>query len=335
MKHSDIALLMKGAAPAFREYLAEAVAPLVKRIAELETQIASIPAGRDGKDGAAGKQGDKGIDGANGKDGSDGAPGAAGRGIAKLLIDANGHLIATYSDGAVEDVGYVIGKDGKAGTDGKDGAPGKDGVPGERGEKGEPGEKGADGKHGEPGKDGKPGLDGAAGKDGAKGIDGRDGVDGKDGAAGLNGKDGVGLADAMLDREGNLVLTMTDGRHKSLGMVIGAAGKDGEKGADGRDGKDGLGFDDLSVGHDGEREIILRFARGDQVKEFTLSLPVVLDRGVWVDGKPGGYAKGDGVTWAGSFWISQKEGNTDKPDGGDGWRLAVKRGRDGKEVVKL
>jgi hypothetical protein len=58
-------------------------------------------------------------------------------------------------------------------------------------------------------------------------------------------------------------------------------------------------------------------------------LPIVRDLGVWREGT---YRKGDGVTWGGSFWIAQDE-TTDKPDGpgGKGWRLAVKKGRDGKD----
>ncbi len=136
----------------------------------------------------------------------------------------------------------------------------------------------------------------------------------------------VSVSGAVIDRSGHLVLTHSDGSTKDLGMVVGRDGVD----AKGQDGADGLGFDDLDVIHDGERGITLRFARGEQVKEFAFTLPIVIDRGVWADGREGGYAKGDGVTWAGSFWISQKDGNTDKPDGGDGWRLSVKRGRDGK-----
>lgn len=97
----------------------------------------------------------------------------------------------------------------------------------------------------------------------------------------------------------------------------------------GRPGEPGLGFDDLEVIHDGERNLTLRFARGEQVKEFPLTLPIVLDRGVFKDGTE--YVKGDAVTWAGSLWIAQKDTNT-KPDSGEGWRLAVKRGRDGKDA---
>jgi integrin beta 3 len=65
------------------------------------------------------------------------------------------------------------------------------------------------------------------------------------------------------------------------------------------------------------------------VKEFTFHVPTVIDRGVYRADES--YQRGDGVTWAGSFWIAQKDTSAkpDAPDGG--WRLAVKRGRDGKD----
>ncbi len=133
-------------------------------------------------------------------------------------------------------------------------------------------------------------------------------------------KDGVGLADALQDHEGVLVLTTTDGKSVKVGKV---------KGDPGKDGLDGLGFEDMTeeLADDG-RTIIRRYSRGDQVKEFRFALSVVLDRGVFKDGTE--YTAGDGTTSGGSFWIAQ--GTTkDKPGTSDAWRLAVKKGRDGKD----
>lgn len=137
-----------------------------------------------------------------------------------------------------------------------------------------------------------------------RGLDGKPGPEGKAGPEGRPGRDGQ----------------------------PGIPGRDGERGTDGlhgKDGKDGLGFEDLLVLHDGERGVTFRFTRGELVKDFPVTFPCVLDRGVYVAGKS--YEKGDGVTWAGSFWIAQKA-TADKPgDGATGWRLAVKRGQDGKQ----
>lgn len=128
----------------------------------------------------------------------------------------------------------------------------------------------------------------------------------------------VSVAGALIDRTGSLVITMSDGSTKSIGPVV---GKDGDPG------NDGLGFDDLDAAYDGEKTITLTFMRGECVKEFAFTMPVVIDRGVYRDGSE--YKAGDGVTWGGSFWIAQKDTSA-KPDAGDDWRLSVKRGRDGK-----
>src|SRR5690625_4275407 len=55
-------------------------------------------------------------------------------------------------------------------------------------------------------------------------------------------RDGVGLAGAVIDRDGNLVITTTEGIPHNLGQVV---GKDGDKGDAGQDGADALGFDDM------------------------------------------------------------------------------------------
>jgi hypothetical protein len=150
-------------------------------------------------------------------------------------------------------------------------------------------------------------------------------------------KDGVGLAGAMISREGSLILTLTNGTTRDLGRV---EGKDADMAAlraevkamvdaipRPRDGIDALGFDnlDFTVTEDGA---FLVFARGEHKKAFRL--PIVIDRGVFKDGTA--YRSGDGVTWGGSFWIAQRDTKS-KPDANTGdWRLAVKKGRDGKDA---
>jgi hypothetical protein len=96
-----------------------------------------------------------------------------------------------------------------------------------------------------------------------------------------------------------------------------------------KDGVDGFGFDDMSVDYDGERGLTIKFSHGDRVKEFPFTLPIVIDRGVFKEGSAE-YVKGDGVTWAGSFFIAQKDNPEGKPGESDAWRLSIKRGRDGK-----
>jgi hypothetical protein len=165
-------------------------------------------------------------------------------------------------------------------------------------------------------------------KDGKDGEPGAPGKDGEPGAPGERGRDGLDVKDLFRADGGRLMAVMSDGTTKDLGVFVGSDGKDGAPGADG---KDGVGFDDLTVEFDGERTATLKFSRGENVKEFPIVLPVVLDRGVFKDGSA--YVRGDGVTWGGSFWIAQKDTKA-KPGEGPDWRLAVKKGRDGKEVVK-
>lgn len=152
--------------------------------------------------------------------------------------------------------------------------------------------------------------------------------DGKDGRDGQNGKDGIGVADALIDKDGQMVVTFADGRVKALGVVQGAKGEPGKDGIDGKDGthgQDGLGFEDLTWAEDEAGRPVARFVRGEIVKDCPI--PCVIDRGVWRDGS---YRKGDGVTWGGSFFIAQKD-TTAKPETNQDWRLAIKRGRDGKD----
>ena len=162
-------------------------------------------------------------------------------------------------------------------------------------EKGDPGEQGAPGEKGEPGENGRNGAD---------------------------GKDGVGLADALIDKDGQLVLTMTDGRTKSLGLVI---GKDGAPGKDGQDGITPEFMDAEFVG----RTLRLSFGDGERSKtvEFQMATPEY--RGVFKESEA--YEPGDMVTWAGSCWHCDEPKGL-KPGAPDsGWTLAVKAGRPGKD----
>lgn len=197
---------------------------------------------------------------------------------------------------------------------------------------------GADGKDGRDGKDAEP-VDTqtvisrvlteiatpAPGKDGR---DGRDGVDGKS----FTAEDAKALLEPELAK---WALDFERRAQDTLQRTIDRLPKpkDGVDGQNGRDGIDALGFDDLTVEHDGERGFTLKFVSGERVKEFAFSVPVVLDRGYFREGES--FEKGDGVTFAGSYWIAQA-GTTTKPEiGNEDWRLAVKKGRDAKTPASL
>lgn len=157
-----------------------------------------------------------------------------------------------------------------------------------------------------------------AGKDGR---DGKDGV-GIKGDTGENGRDGLDVKDLFRAEGGRLMAVLSDGTTKDLGEFV---GKDGAKG---QDGKDGLGFDDFSADYDGERTVTLKWVRGDQVKEYSWTLPVVIHKGFWRDGMEA--KQGDSMTHAGSLWIALRDTKAAPGyDAKDDWILAARKGRDG------
>lgn len=75
--------------------------------------------------------------------------------------------------------------------------------------------------------------------------------------------------------------------------------------------------------------VIVRLSSGgESSKEFTV--PGVEDKGIFREGDE--YLKGDGVTFGGSWFLAQKDAPAGKPGSSEDWRLAAKRGRDGKDA---
>ena len=196
-----------------------------------------------------------------------GAPGADGRGIVSIDPDDNGHLIATYSDNTIQDLGYVgaggVGEPGvsvsNAVIDGlghliltlTDNSVIDAGV--------------AVGPAGPQGNTGSQGLQGIPGIAGSNGVDGRDGIDGQDGSPGETGPqgepgepgiDGVGV-DAVNLISGSLIVTYSNG-------VIGNAGYIGSGGSSGNgSGQDGVGFIAANINPDGD--LILTYSNAATV----------------------------------------------------------------------
>jgi hypothetical protein len=159
-------------------------------------------------------------------------------------------------------------------------------------------------------------------RDGRDGDRGPQGEKGEAGERGADGKDGIGLADALIDRDGALVLTMTDGRAKGLGVVV------GRDGADGKDGRDGFDFEKCAGHFDAERGYVLTFSGGDASVEHVL--PYMRHGGFWSDGR--GAKAGESWTHDGALWIAKRD-NGSKPclENKEDWILAARKGRDGKD----
>lgn len=73
------------------------------------------------------------------------------------------------------------------------------------------GRDGINGTDGRDGRDGKPGKDGAMGRQGAQGPAGKDGID---------GIDGISVANAYLDFDGGLVITLSNGNEINVGEIM-------------------------------------------------------------------------------------------------------------------
>lgn len=99
-----------------------------------------------------------------------------------------------------------------------------------------------------------------------------------------------------------------------------------------KDGRDALPLEsfDLSLAEDG-RTVTVKMQAGDTVLEKSLKIASVIDRGAYKSQSE--YECGDAVTHGGSLWIAQQDSPEGAPGmGGKGWRLAVKKGRDGKDL---
>jgi len=304
------------------------------------------PAGKDGRDG---------VDGENGRDGRDGATPTK----EELETLARGAVLAYF-----ERFPVLNGADGRDGADGKDGVVDMEKVTeqilyavesyvtaealGLRKYVDEL-PKPKDGKDGEPGKDGQNGRDGTDGAPGESvSLDQvRSIVDAavRDVVSELPPTPHV--VSFSIDRDGVLNCIFNDGRISKAGVVVGRDGLDKDAikalvaaaiaeipipkdGKDGRDGLDGVGFDDLEVVTvEGSRDLILRFFRGENKKEFTISYPVMLYQGVWKSGQT--YKNGDCVTRDGNVWHAFRDTDAQPGTADSGWQLATKRGRDGRD----
>jgi hypothetical protein len=319
------------------EAIKAATAPLLARIAALEAR--PVIHGRDGRDGSPGPAGEKGATGDRGERGEPGkdAPPVDTDAIVKAVVKQ----IPTPVNGRDgKDADTAVLEVLKADVDGLRKAvsdltmkaqtpqePVADLV--QKAIAAIPAPK--DGRDGERGKDGTSvTVDDVAPliqSEVAKAVSAIPAPkDGRDGA------DGVGVAGAVIGRDGDLILTLSDGTVKSLGLVVGRDGQRGEKGepgTHGKDGLDGLGFEDLAVVlEDDERTFVITAIKGERVKEIgRFKVPVLIYRDVYKPGQK--YEPGDVVTWGNQSFVC-KEATTIKPGDGPAWRLMVRKGGDGK-----
>lgn len=334
MTPTDLAMLTKAMGPVIREFAAKehAVlraenAALVARVTALESQKALVP--RDGRDGTSVTM-------------SEMAPVIAAevhKAVSALPRPENGvgkDAPAPDLDAIVSRVLALVPKPekGDPGHDGKDAvSPDVDVIVDRvlaRVPKPEKGDKGD------------PGTDGTSvhGKDGhsvtvddvmpliVREIEHRV-------AALPVAKDGAGFTGAVINREGHLVLTLSNGATQDVGLVIGKDGTPGLDGKDaigipGKDGKDGQGFDDFDLFLDETRGFVLRLGQGERVKEWVLPIPFYT--GDYEPGKE--YPTGASFAFDGSTWVVKHKTSAKPEQGSPLWWISSRRGKQGKEGKK-
>ena len=156
-----------------------------------------------------------------------------------------------------------------------------------------PGPAGDVGPEGKRGLQGERGERGERGEAGKQGATGPAGVDGKDGERGAKGDPGRNAADLALLQE--YIDQRLERALKTFSITSPDSGR------------------------------TLHAGLGGNVHHIKTGIP--LDVGVWTERT---YQAGDSVSHGGSLFIAQVE-TTAKPGKSDDWRLAVKRGSDGRD----
>lgn len=145
--------------------------------------------------------------------------------------------------------------------------------------------------------------------------------------AGKSGDDGLGMAGAMIDRDGALQITMTNGEVKNLGVVV---GKDGSPG---KDGEHGVSLDSFDMDYIEEtHEVRIKATCGTRTKELRYPAGGIRAGGYWREGTKalaGQVFTHDGSTWAAKSATTAKP-STDSED----WILMARKGRDGETTIK-
>jgi len=151
--------------------------------------------------------------------------------------------------------------------------------------------------------------------------DGKDGSDGKDGASAEE------VAALFERRFSDMLLSFERRFNESVEKAIDKMPKP----KDGENGRDAIPVDGLDIKlQDDMRTILVTLSAGDTNIERSIKIPAILDRGVYKSGQD--YEQGDLTTYGGSAWIAQKDGPQGSPGSSSDWRLAVKKGRDGKDL---
>lgn len=315
-----------------RRELAKMAGPLEKRIDAVQTIKGDRgDRGESGPQGDPGQQGEPGV-GIVGPQGERGADGIGERG-------ADGRDGVDGVQGPQGAASTEAGPQGEKGADGVVGRDGKDGAPGERGADGRPGERGAAGlsafemakASGFVGSEAEWHIS-LRGQDGGRGIDGQNGQNGRDGRDGERGRDALeleileGIDEARSYARGTAATfnggtwwaqratdAVNDSDYRAAGWVCILRGV----------------AEVTEEVEDGGRTVVktTRYSDG-QTQEARRKTAAMVYRGTHQSGRE--YDAGDAVTYGGSLFVAQRD-TASPPGDGDSWKLAAKRGKDGRD----
>lgn len=131
-------------------------------------------------------------------------------------------------------------------------------------------------------------------------------------------KDGLGMAGSMIDRDGNLIITMTNGETKNLGPVVG---------------KDGLSMESFEMAYDADaHEVVLKAMAAGKSHEIRYPAGGIHGKGYWRDGLEA--KAGEAWVQGGSLWIAKRNTTESPSHSSESWFMAVRKGRDGESVVR-
>jgi len=150
----------------------------------------------------------------------------------------------------------------------------------------------------------------------------------------------IDIVGTVIDRDGHLLITRSDGSTQNAGRVV---GRDADMALvlkhagdliaqlpqpqNGKDGQDGVGFDDMNLVFDEKADgFLLRFTRGAEVRDVPVPLPYY--KGPYVRGQF--YKKGQQVSYRG-VWAAMDDTYDTPGQGKTAWRLVLKDPERGSE----
>jgi len=137
----------------------------------------------------------------------------------------------------------------------------------------------------------------------------------------------LGIAGALIDRDGALQITLSNGEVKNLGRV---EGKNGEPGKDGEDGVSFEAFDMRYIDETGELEV--KATAGGITKEVRFHIGGMRGKGYWREGVTA--KANEAWSYGGQLWIAVKETKSEPKAGAEDWFLGARKGKDADTIIR-